>query len=371
MMIKEMPLLKMKPKPKGPLGFGQFTSDRMFVAEWQEGRGWFNAQIKPYEPFVFDPSTLVFHYAQEIFEGLKAYKWADGSLALFRPEMNAKRFAKSAERLAMPEVPESLFLEAIERLVALESDWVPTEEGTSLYIRPTMIAVEPVLGVRPSSSYLFYVILSPVGAYYRSGFKPVKILVEDTYVRAVAGGTGEAKTGANYASSIKAGVEAKKMGYEQVLWLDGVHRRYIEEVGAMNVFFMQGDKVITPVLNGSILHGITRDSVIQLARSWGLEIEERRVDVQELTSGSFTEAFGSGTAAVISPIGELCYKGTSFLVNNGQIGRWTQKFYDTLTAIQTGKGHDSFNWVKKVQIDSRLNPTDFTLKTEQPVNLSL
>ena len=272
-----------------------------------------DARIEPYAPFVLDPSCLVFHYAQEIFEGLKAYKWQDGTIALFRPEMNARRFNHSAERMCMPAVPEELFLEGIEELVKLESDWIPTSLGTSLYIRPTMIAVEPVLGVQPSDHYYFYVILSPVGAYYASGFNPVKIMVEDRYVRAVPGGTGEAKTGGNYASSLKAGLEAKKKGFEQVLWLDGVHRRYVEEVGAMNMFFAYEDVVVTAPLTGSILNGVTRDSVLKLAGSMGFKVEERQIDINELMadirSGKLKEAFGSGTAAVITPVGALCLQG--------------------------------------------------------------
>jgi len=334
------------------LGFGRIFTDRMLLVEWKANEGWVNARIKPYEPFVLDPAALVFHYAQEIFEGLKAYRWSDGTIALFRPEMNARRFNASAERMCMPTVPEDLFLEGIETLVRLEADWIPTSPGTSLYIRPTMIAVEPVLGVKPSDHYYFYVILSPVGAYYASGFNPVKIMVEDRYVRAVPGGTGEAKTGGNYASSLKAGLEAKKKGFDQVLWLDGRERRYIEEVGAMNMFFAYGNRVVTAPLEGSILHGVTRDSVIALASRLGFEVEERRIDVDtlidDIRNGRITEAFGSGTAAVITPVGALGYRGETVTIGNGGVGSLTQTLYDTLTGIQTGKIPDPFGWVRRI-----------------------
>jgi branched-chain amino acid aminotransferase len=334
------------------LGFGRIFTERMLLVEWKVGQGWVDARIKPYEPFVLDPACLVFHYAQEIFEGLKAYKWADGTIALFRPEMNARRFNQSGERLCMPELPEEIFLKGIEQLVSLERDWIPSAEGTSLYIRPTIIAVEPVLGVKPSDHYYFYVILSPVGAYYPAGFNPVKIMVEDYYVRAVPGGTGEAKTGGNYASSLKAGLEAKKKGFDQVLWLDGVNRRFIEEVGAMNMFFAYGDRVVTAPLAGSILSGVTRDSVMKLAATVGFTAEERPIEVNELIadikSGKVTEAFGSGTAAVITPVGTLAYKGESHTVGSGGVGPLTQKLYDTLTGIQYGRLPDPFGWVKKI-----------------------
>ena len=354
--IRIIPLPEEKRKAKytdeSALGFGKLFTDRMFMAEWKAGRGWGDARIEPYGPFVLDPAALVFHYAQEIFEGLKAYKWRDGTIALFRPEMNARRFNLSADRLCMPEVPEELFLQGIEELVRLERDWVPSSEGTSLYIRPTLIAVEPVLGVKPSEHYYFYVILSPVGAYYAAGFNPIKILVEDRYVRAVPGGTGEAKTGGNYASSLKAGLEAKKKGFDQVLWLDGVHRRYVEEVGAMNMFFAYEDRVVTAPLAGSILNGVTRSAVLQLADSLGFKVEERALDIDELMAdiraGKVKEAFGSGTAAVISPVGTLCYKNESCSVGDGGVGQLTRKLYDTLTGIQTGRLADPYGWIRKI-----------------------
>jgi len=341
--------MKQKLADESQLGFGRLFTDRMLLVEWTQGKGWHSARIKPYEPFVLDPAALVFHYAQEIFEGLKAYKWADGRVALFRPEKNARRFNLSAVRMCMPEVPEDLFVEGIKQLVSLEKDWIPTAAGTSLYIRPTLIAVEPVLGVKPSDHYYFYVILSPVGAYYASGFNPVNILVEDHYVRAVSGGTGEAKTGGNYASSLKAGLEAKKKGYDQVLWLDGRQQRYIEEVGAMNMFFAYGTHIVTSPLTGSILAGITRDSVLTLAAKLGCTVEEKLIDVQELIadikSGKVTEAFGSGTAAVITPVGSLCYKDEKVQLGNGGVGSLSQKLYDTLTGIQTGALPDDYGWV--------------------------
>lgn len=343
---------KTKQSDESQLGFGKIFTDRMFIAEWKVGQGWVDARIEPYAPFSLDPACLVLHYAQEIFEGLKAYKWSDGSIALFRPEMNARRFNLSADRMCMPEVPEELFLAAVSELVKIESEWIPVSSGTSLYIRPTMIAVEPVLGVKPSDHYYFYIILSPVGAYYAGGFNPVKIMVEDKYVRAVPGGTGEAKTGGNYASSLKAGLEAKKKGFDQVLWLDALERRYIEEVGAMNMFFAYGNRVVTAPLEGSILNGVTRNSVICLSSKLGFTVEERKIDIDtimtDIQSGAITEAFGSGTAAVITPVGALCYRELNQSIGAGGVGNLTQKLYDTLTGIQTGAIPDEFGWIRKL-----------------------
>lgn len=353
--IVPLPAEKMKAKiaDESQLGFGKYFTDRMLIVEWKAAEGWCEARIEPYGPFMMDPACAVLHYAQEIFEGLKAYKWSDGRVALFRPEMNARRFNQSAERMCLPEVPEELFLGGVEKLVSLERDWIPIAAGTSLYIRPTMIAVEPFLGVHPSAHNYFYVILSPVGAYYAAGFNPVNILVEDHYVRAVPGGTGEAKTGGNYASSLKAGLEAKKKGYDQVLWLDGKERRYIEEVGAMNMFFAYGKHIVTAPLTGSILSGVTRDSVLTLAPTLGYSIEEKQIDISDLMAdicaGKVTEAFGSGTAAVITPVGKLCYKDEVLQLTGGKVGELTQKLYDTLTGIQTGKLKDEFGWVRFVE----------------------
>jgi branched-chain amino acid aminotransferase len=344
--------MKQKVADESKLGFGKLFTDRMLVIEWKQNEGWHNARIEPYAPFMLDPSCMVLHYSQEIFEGLKAYKWADGRVALFRPEMNARRFNLSAERMSMPELPVDVFVKGIEQIVALEKDWIPTSPGTSLYIRPAMIAVEPGLGVRPSDHYCFFVILSPVGPYYSAGFNPISILVEDRYVRAVPGGTGEAKTGGNYASSIKAAVEAKKKGYEQVLWLDACEKRYVEEVGSMNMFFAYGNTIVTAALNGSILSGVTRDSVKAIANSMGYEFVEKQLDINELVadikSGKVTEAFGSGTAAVITSVGALCYKDEELKIGNGTVGKLTQQFYDTLTGIQTGAVQDKFGWIRFV-----------------------
>ena len=354
--IKILPLSDDKKKPKyadeSKLGFGRLFTDRMLLVEWKEGEGWINGRIEPYGPFSLDPACSVFHYSQEIFEGLKAYKWGDGTITLFRPEMNARRFNQSADRLCMPELPEDIFIGGIEKLVSLERDWIPSSEGTSLYIRPTMIGVEAALGVKPANHYYFYVILSPVGAYYSTGFNPIKIMVEDRYARSVPGGTGEAKTGGNYACSLKAGLEAKKKGYDQVLWLDGVERRYIEEVGAMNMLFAYGKTIVTSELTGTILNGVTRDSALKLAASLGYTVEERPIDVNELMTdiraGKVTEAFGSGTAAVISPVGVLAYQGEDYTVGDGGVGAITRQLYDTLTGIQTGKIEDRFGWVRKI-----------------------
>ena len=356
MEIKVLPLAEEQKKPKytdeSQLGFGKLFTDRMLVAEWKSGQGWVDARIQPYAPFSLDPACMVFHYAQEIFEGMKAYRWEDGTITLFRPEMNARRFNLSATRMCMPEVPEELFLDGIAQLVSLEREWIPSSPGTSLYIRPTMIAVEPMLGVKPADHFYFFVILSPVGAYYAAGFNPVNILVEDKYVRAVPGGTGEVKTGGNYAASLKAGLEAKKKGYDQVLWLDGVDRRYIEEVGAMNMFFAYGNRIVTAPLSGTILPGITRESVLRLSLELGCEVEERQIDVNDLMAdikaGRVTEAFGSGTAAVITPVGKLCYKDECFEVSGGGVGSITQKLYDTLSGIQTGNRPDNFGWLRKI-----------------------
>jgi branched-chain amino acid aminotransferase len=353
--IVPLPTDKMKAKiaDQSKLGFGKYFTDRMLLIEWKAGQGWCDARIEPYGPLQLDPSCTVFHYAQEIFEGLKAYKWEDGRIALFRPEMNARRFNQSADRLCMPDLPEKQFLDGIKKLVSLERDWIPTTAGTSLYIRPAMIAVEPVLGVHPSNHYYFFAILSPVGAYYAAGFNPINIMVEDYYVRAVPGGTGEAKTGGNYASSLKAGLEAKKKGFDQVLWLDGRERRYIEEVGAMNMFFAYGTHIVTAALNGSILSGVTRDSVLKLAPTLGYTVEECQIDIHDLMAdirnGKVTEAFGSGTAAVITPVGKLCYKDECLQLTGGKVGEITQRLYDVLTGIQTGKLKDEFGWIRFVE----------------------
>ena len=337
-----------KAKPQGKLGFGKFFTDHMFVMNYTEGKGWHDARIEPYHKLELDPSAMVFHYGQEMFEGLKAYMGADGKARLFRPIMNARRTNATNDRLCIPQIPEEDFVEAVRALVEVDKDWIPTEDGTSLYIRPFIIATDEFLGVAPSKTYLFMIILSPSGAYYESGLAPVGIWIEDDYVRAVKGGMGFAKTGGNYAASLAAQVKAHDDGYSQVLWLDGIERRYIEEVGAMNIFFKIDGKIITPMLNGSILPGITRNSVIEVCRKWGYEVEERRISVDELITaqkeGRLEECFGTGTAAVISPVGKLRYKDDVMTINNNEIGEVSQKLYDTITGIQWGRIEDEFGW---------------------------
>lgn len=337
-----------KEKPQGALGFGRIFTDHMFVMDYTEGKGWHDPRVVPFEKFSFSPAAMVFHYGQEMFEGLKAYKGIDGQAYLFRPDMNAKRANKSNERLCIPYLPENDFVQAVNAVVSVDRDWIPTEPGTSLYIRPFIIATDEYLGVAPSKTYKFIIILSPSGAYYSSGLAPVGIWIEDDYVRAVRGGIGFAKTGGNYAASLAAQVKAHDSGYSQVLWLDGVERKYIEEVGAMNIFFKINGTVITPMLNGSILPGITRDSVIKLCKSWSLTVEERKISVDELIeaqkTGALEEVFGTGTAAVISPVGKLRYKDEIMTIGDGSIGELSQRLYDTVTGIQTGVLPDEFGW---------------------------
>lgn len=335
------------------LGFGQYFTDHMFVMDYTEGKGWHDPVIVPYAPFEIDPAAMVFHYGQAVFEGMKAYRGPAGKLLLFRPDQNIARLNRSSERLCIPALDEAFALQALLRLIQIDADWVPSEPGTSLYIRPFIFATEPHVGVRASATYKFMIILSPVGSYYANGLAPTKIYVEDTYVRAVRGGVGNTKASANYAISLKAQVKAHALGYSQVLWLDGVARKYIEEVGTSNVFFVIGDELVTPdASGGSILCGITRDCVMRLAKSWGVNVTERHITVQELydahADGSLKEAFASGTAAVISPIGEFNWAGNVITVNNGEIGGIAQKLYDELTAIQTGKQDDPFGWVVEV-----------------------
>ena len=338
---------KEKPAKGAALGFGRIFTDHMFIMNYTEGKGWHDARIEPYHNLELSPASMVFHYGQEMFEGLKAYRNGDAAY-LFRPDMNAKRANASNERLCIPEIPEEYFVEAVKELVKVDKDWIPTDEGTSLYIRPFVIATDDFLGVAPSKTYMFIVILSPSGAYYASGLAPVGIWIEDEYVRAVKGGMGFAKTGGNYAASLAAQVKAHDGGYSQVLWLDGVERKYIEEVGAMNIFFKINGKIVTPMLNGSILPGITRNSVIQVCKSWGYEVEERKISVDELVAaakdGSLEEVFGTGTAAVISPVGKLRYVDDVMEIGGGKIGELTQKLYDTITGIQWGKTEDPFGW---------------------------
>ena len=349
--ITRASVLKEKPA-SSTLVFGKSMTDHMFIADYDEGQGWHDPRIVPYGPLQIDPAAKVLHYAEEIFEGLKAYRTADGTIQMFRPLDNIARMNKSAERLCLPQIPEELALAGITELVKLERDWVPHEEGTSLYIRPFMIGTDPALGVHSSHHVQYIVIVCPVGAYYPEGLAPVKIYVESEDVRAVKGGTGMAKTGGNYAASLRAGDRAEKQGYSQVLWLDGVHRKYIEEVGAMNVMFKVNGKILTPDLNGSVLDGITRRSCIQLLKDWGYEVEERRISYEELfqaaEDGTLEEAWGTGTAAVVSPIGELAMEGKKVIISGNQIGELTQKLYDNLTGIQWGRLADPHNWVMKL-----------------------
>jgi len=343
-----------KPKPdESNLSFGHIFTDHMFVMDYQTGKGWYDPRIVPYGVMEFEPSIMVFHYGQAVFEGLKAYKSKDGRVLLFRPRRNMERLNVSNDRLCIPKIDPDFAVKAIKTLVNFEREWVPSKEGTSLYIRPFIISTDPYLGVKPSDTYKFIIILSPVGAYYPEGINPVKIYVETKYVRAVKGGIGFAKTPGNYAASLKAQVEAKEKGYTQVLWLDGVERKYIEEVGTMNVFFKIKGNIITPPLEGSILGGITRESCIQLLKSWGMNVLEKRISINELyeahKNNELEEAFGTGTAAVISPIGEFNWDGNIIKVNGGQTGEVSQKLYDTLTGIQTGILPDPFGWVEEVR----------------------
>lgn len=352
--IKIERTLAPKQKPdQNNLGFGDFFTDHMFVMEYEASKGWYDPKIMPYQPLVLDPATMVFHYGQEMFEGLKAYKTQSGKLQLFRPTKNLERTNATNERLCMPKIDIEDVLQAIKALVEVDADWIPELPSTSLYIRPFIIATDPYLGVRPSLTYKMIIILSPVGAYYKEGLNPVKIYVENEYVRSVKGGVGFAKTGGNYAASLIAQMKAKEKGYSQVLWLDAIERKYVEEVGTSNVFFKINGEFITPSLEGSILPGVTRDSVIQLLKSWGKTVIERKISIQEVleasVSGDLEEAFATGTAAVISPIGELNWNDQLIVMNEGKIGEVTQSLYDTITGIQKGELDDPFGWTVLVK----------------------
>ncbi|WP_343249965.1 branched-chain amino acid aminotransferase [Diplocloster hominis] len=341
------------PDKDNPLVFGTIFTDHMFVMDYEKEKGWYDPRIVPYAPISLEPSAMVFHYGQEMFEGLKAYKTEDGRTLLFRPDKNIERANNSNRRLCIPEINPEDFLQAIKAVVKMDEAWIPVKEGTSLYIRPFVIATDPFLGVRPSDTYKFMIILSPVGAYYPEGLNPVKIWIEDEYVRAVKGGIGEAKTGGNYVASLASQVKAHDEGYSQVLWLDGVHRKYIEEVGAMNIFFKINGTVVTPKLNGSILPGVTRNSCIALCREWGLPVEERQISVDEILeaakSGTMEEVWGTGTAAVISPVGALRFEDEVMQIQDGGIGPVSHKLYDTVTGIQTGKIDDFMDWTVEVR----------------------
>ncbi len=343
---------KAKPTDESKLGFGHIFTDHMFAMNYDTGKGWHDARIVPFDNVTLSPAAMCLHYGQEIFEGLKAYRTADGSVQLFRPDENYKRMNVSAERMVIPKIDEEFMLRATKKLIEIEKDWVPHTDGASLYIRPFIFATDPYVGVRPADHYLFLIILSPSGAYYSTGLNPVKIYVEQKYVRAVRGGTGFAKTAANYAISLKGQDEAHAQDYEQVLWLDGVEQKYIEEVGSMNIFFVIDGEVITPELTGSVLPGITRKSALEVCRSKGIKATERRITIEEVAKaydeGKLDEVFGTGTAAVISPVGHLKWGDKIMTINNNEIGPISQMLYDTMTGIQWGKIEDTFGWTVKI-----------------------
>ncbi|MBP1970712.1 branched-chain amino acid aminotransferase [Virgibacillus natechei] len=348
-----------KEKPKSDqLDFGRIFTDHMFIMDYSDDLGWHDPRIEPYQQLSIDPSAMVFHYGQSVFEGMKAYLTAEDEIQLFRPEKNMQRLNNSNDRLCIPPIDEKFAIQAIKKLVSVDSDWIPEAEGTSLYIRPFIISTEPYIGVAPSLHYKFIVILSPVGAYYKEGINPIKIAVENEFVRTVKGGTGEAKTGGNYAASLKAQEIAGKKGFAQVLWLDGVEKKYIEEVGSMNIFFKINGEVITPELNGSILEGVTRNSVIQLLKYWDVPVVERKIGMEELQQahhdGLLEEAFGAGTAAVISPISQFTWNNNDSLIKDGKTGAIAKRLYDTLTGIQYGREKDPFDWIVKVEKGSKI-----------------
>ena len=343
----------LKPKPdESSLGFGTIFTDHMFNMDYNPDNGWHNPRIEPYTAIEMDPATMVLHYGQAVFEGLKAYKTDSGAVQFFRPKDNFKRLNRSCRMLCIPEFDEDFVFDAMKQLIALEKDWIPGAPETSLYIRPTIIATDPFLGVRASYTYRFFIILSPVGAYYSEGFNPVKIWVTKNHVRAVRGGIGEAKAAGNYAASLYAGEEAHKNGYTQVLWLDGVHQKYIEEVGSMNIFFVIDDELVTPALNGSILPGITRDSVLTIAKKWNIKVSERQISIDDLIdahdSGKLQEIFGSGTAAVISPVGEMKYGDRVINIGGGKVGPMANRLYQAITDIQYGRTEDTQGWIEKL-----------------------
>ena len=344
--------MKAKPTDESKLGFGKIFADHFFTMKYHNERGWHDAAIEPYRMLSLEPTAMCLHYGQEIFEGMKAYRGRDGSIYLFRPEDNFKRMNISAERLCMAEVDITFAMEALKKLVILERDWIPHGRGTSLYIRPTMIATESCLGVHPSSEYLFYIIVGPVGAYYPQGFNPTKIYVSNEYIRSVRGGVGYCKAAGNYAASLYASELASELGYTQVLWLDAIERKYVEEVGTSNIFFVIGDDLITPPLMGSILSGITRDSIIQITRSWGINVLERQLSINDIIAasadGSLKEVFASGTAAIVSPVGQIYYKGKEYVINDGKTGPLTEKLYNDILQIQYGEKDDPFGWRVKI-----------------------
>lgn len=344
---------KAKPEDESHLGFAKKFSDHMFVMDYTEEKGWHDARIVPYGPFTLDPATVVFHYAQEIFEGMKAYRTASGEIQLFRPECNANRFIDGCDRMGVPPIPAEDFLEAINALVKVDADWVPHADGTSLYIRPFIIATDVGLGVHASKNYIFCIIVAPSGAYYPEGINPVKIYVEDDYIRAAPGLTGAVKCGGNYAASIKAGELANQKGYTQVLWLDGVEKKYVEEVGSMNIMFKIDGKIYTAACTGTVLPGVTRRSILELCREWGYEVIEGKIAIADIMEagrqGRLEEVFGTGTAAVVSPVKQLTWMGEDVFIGDGKIGPLTQKLYDTLTDIQWGRIPDTRGWIRKIK----------------------
>ncbi|WP_017378816.1 branched-chain amino acid aminotransferase [Paenisporosarcina sp. TG-14] len=338
---------------KDQVPFGKTFTDHMFIMDYETGKGWYDPRIVPYAPITLDPAAMIFHYGQTVFEGMKAYRGEDNRILLFRPDKNLQRLNLSSERLCIPPIDEERVMDYLTQLISLEQDWVPSKEGTSLYIRPYIISTEPGLAVAPSQTYKLMIILAPVGSYFSGGIKPVSISVEDQFTRAVKGGTGMAKTAGNYSSGFQAQAKAGKEGNADVLWLDGVEKRYIEEVGSMNIFFKINGEVVTPELNGSILKGITRMSIIELLKEWDIPVVERKISIEELsqayTEGKLEEAFGTGTAAVISPVGELNWLGRKMIINNNEIGEVSKKLYDTITGIQTGKLEDLHDWTVEIK----------------------
>ena len=357
--IKKAPLKNRKAKPtdESKLGFGKIFTDHMFTMIYKDGKGWHNAVIEPYHTLQLDPTAMCLHYGQEIFEGLKAYRGQDGSIYLFRPTENIKRMNLSAERLCMAHIDEDLFMEGMKKLVLLEKDWIPHGAGTSMYIRPTMIATEAALGVHPANEYLFFIVVGPVGAYYPQGFSPTKMFVSEEYVRAVRGGIGNVKAAGNYAASLYASRIATNMGYTQVLWLDAAEKKYVEEVGTSNIFFVIGNELITPPLAGSILPGVTRNSVIALARHLGKKVVERPISIAEVIktskNGSLKEAFASGTAAVISPVGHINFRDKEYAINGGKTGALAEKLYNEILKIQYGMAEDPFGWRVKISDEKK------------------
>ena len=343
---------KTRPADESKLGFGKHFTDHMFTMKYKESTGWYDPLIEPYGALQLDPTAMCFHYGQEIFEGLKAYRGKNDEIYLFRPMENIKRMNMSAERLCMAQIDEDVFLEALIKFVLLEKEWIPRQAGSSLYIRPTLIATEAALGVHPSSEYLFFIIAGPVGAYYANGFSPTKIYVSEEYVRAAPGGTGQIKAAGNYAASLYASRIATNMGYTQVLWLDAREKKYVEEVGTSNIFFVIGDELITPPLGGTILPGVTRNSVITLASYLGIKVAERPLTIDEvidaIEKGTLKESFASGTAAIISPVGQIYYRGKEYIINEGKTGGLSEKLFHEIIQIQYGLKEDPFGWRMRI-----------------------